>query len=407
MNNESQETLRRVAQNDPSLTELTLLRHNNDYGAFHSDNSENFYSDNSDNYSTLGAAIANNTYLEELIVTLSDNLPLGAANRELYDSLKHNSSISRLELYCSGQNIAVAGGVRQEILQAYQDNNSQRLTVLSIYDADLHLQSGGDCVIGDTLRSCRKLQIVNLTRCSITDEQLFPIVDAVRGLQQLEELTLGGSVDNNIGYAGCGAIATLLTDQNCNVHTLDLGGNNITNEGATTIANSLVNNTKLRELCLYYNQTDRTIVEGIFSNILCNTSNINHTYSSNHTLETLNLDEDRENGQELESLLDINAETNKSHVAIRKILKYHPDIDMGPMFEWDAEGEQTLKALPFVVDWFERARVAVTDNDGESYHVEEKTLSAIFQFAKGMPLLFVPTSHIKVDNKKRKRGQSR
>ena len=115
------------------------------------------------------------------------------------------------------------------------------------------------------------------------------------------------------------------------------------------------------------------------------------------------MDEDRENGQELESLLDINAETNKSHVAIRKILKYHPDIDMGPMFEWDAEGEQTLKALPFVVDWFERARVAV----GESYHVEEKTLSAIFQFAKGMPLLFVPTSHIKVDNKKRKRGQSR
>ena len=89
---------------------------------------------------------------------------------------------------------------------------------------------------------------------------------------------------------------------------------------------------------------------------------------------------------------------------MKKILEYHPNIDFEPLFQWDAEGEQTLKALPYVVDWFDRAEVAVVDNSGESYNLEEKQLSAIFQFATAMPLLMVPASSIKVDNKKRKRN---
>ena len=76
---------------------------------------------------------------------------------------------------------------------------------------------------------------------------------------------------------------------------------------------------------------------------------------------------------------------------------------MEPLFQWDAEGEQTLKALPQVMNWFGRANVAVADDD-EEYGIEEQKLSAIFQFAKGMPFLFVPPSHIKVDTKKRKRS---
>ena len=90
---------------------------------------------------------------------------------------------------------------------------------------------------------------------------------------------------------------------------------------------------------------------------------------------------------------------------MKKILKHHPNIDMEPHFDWDAdEDEQNLKALPYVIAWFDKARAAVADDDDESYNIEEKKLSAIFQFAKSMPLLFVPTSDIKKDvNKKRKR----
>ena len=44
----------------------------------------------------------------------------------------------------------------------------------------------------------------------------------------------------------------------------------------------------------------------------------------------------------------------------------------------------TLK--PYVIDWFERTEEAFADGDedegDEDYRIEEKTLSAIFQFAK-------------------------
>ena len=394
MNDNSQETLRRVAQDDPSLTEL-ILSDNTIY-----DSDGKFYSYSSDDYSTLGSAIANNTHLENLAVTLSDDLPLG---RGFYDDLKCNTSIHELTLRL-GLGLCIVEGVAHEILQTYQENNSQ-LTVLEISDANL--RSGGDRVVVDTLRICSNLQRVTLNYCNITDARLLPIVDAIRGHRLLEELDL---YDNNIGNAGCDALATLLEDPNCNLHTLDLWGNNITDEGAIIIANSLVNNTKLHDLDFGSNAIgaiDQSSVEDAFSRLLFNTSIINSTFLSNHTLNGVSLIDGNELGTQLASLLIMNEETNKRHVAIKKILKFHPDIDMDPMFEWDAEGEQSLKALPYVVGWFERAGVAIADNDGESYHVEEKTLSAIFQFAKGMPLLFVPTSHIKVDDKKRKRGQSR
>ena len=102
MENNSQEILRRVNQNDPSLTTLTLLDTNN-YGVTDGD----FYSDNSDDYSTLGVAIANNTHLVILMVILSDGLPLGVANREFYDGLKANSFISNVQLYCNSHNIVL------------------------------------------------------------------------------------------------------------------------------------------------------------------------------------------------------------------------------------------------------------------------------------------------------------
>ena len=333
--------------------------------------------------------------MAKLEVTLSTRLPLGVADRGFYDGLKANSFISNLELYCNY--ITIAGGVGQEILKAYQENNSQ-LTNLIIGHASL--QNGGENIIGDSLRSCRNLQKVVLNSCNITGEQLLPIVDAVRGHRILEELILNG---NNIGNAGCVAIAALLIDPNCNLHTLYLGRNAIDNEGATAIANSLTNNKQLQKLYLYGNPIDQIILD-FFSNILCNVSNINSLYASNHTLRTLTLR--ARQGQQLRSLLRLNEDTNKSHVAIRKILHHYPNIDMEPLFQWDAEGEQTLKALPHVINWFESARltrVAIAEDD-EEYDIEERKLSAIFQCARAMPMLFVPPSHIKVDTKKRKRS---
>ena len=211
----------------------------------------------------------------------------------------------------------------------------------------------------------------------------------------LEELILNGS---NIGNAGCVAIAALLTDPNCNLRALYLGNNAITTEGAIAIANSLRTNNKLQRLYLQGNPIDQS-VEDTFCKVLCNTSSIGHTYASNHTLQTFHWG-GQPLSQHLESLLKLNKDTdNEHHASIKKILKYHPNIDVEPLFEWgleDDDEERNLKALPHVINWFERTKVAVAD-DGKEYGIEERKLSATFQFAKAMPLLLEGIANIKAD----------
>ena len=392
MNRVSQETLRRVEENDETMTELYI----GDYGGVGELNSAN-----GDDYSRLGTFIGENTHLRTLTVTEYERQALKNTNAEFFDGLIHNTSISVLHLDCC---IAlgrgnIVGGVAHEILKAYQENNTN-LTRLYINNADL--QNGGDQIVAATLRSCTNLRYVCLRYCSIIDEQLLPLVDSIRGSSSLEILNLNG---NRIGRAGCTTIATLLDEPSCNIQQLYVIDNRINDEGATILANSLVNNTNLRELWLYNNPIDAS-VHDIFSRLLCNTTSINDTYSSNHTLERLSLAQ--YGWEQLEPLLQLNKGTNKSHVAIKKILKYHPNIDMEPLFEWnmEGEGERDLKALPYVVAWFERAVEAVAGEEGANYNIAKQKLSAMYQFAKAMPLMFVPTSQNKEGGGERKRDDN-
>ena len=80
-------------------------------------------------------------------------------------------------------------------------------------------------------------------------------------------------------------------------------------------------------------------------------------------------------------------------MAIVKILRFVLHFDMEPLFEWGTEegGEHTLKALPYVAGWFDRGEDIVKTwgllQWKNQLHVADYKLSAIFQFAKAMPLL--------------------
>ena len=377
------ETLRKIEQNDVTMKKLCIT----------------FNSRVGSDYSRLGASIGENTHLTRLEVHLGNEVTLNVTHTAFFDGLKRNSSIHELILNCRQQSIGC--GVIREILKAYQANNN--LTALVIGNANASLENEGEHVIATTLRRCTHLQKIGLYNCNIDDEQLFPMVEIVRGHASMEELWLRG---NSIGNAGCSILATLLEDQNSNLCTLDLTSIEVDNEGTTILANSLANNAKLRNL--YVGQRLAPLpqsVQDVFSRLLCNTSSVNQTYLSNHTLEKMKIPHGMSlTGPHLESLLELNMGHNKSHVAIKKILKYHPSINMAPLFEWnmEGEGERDLKALPYVIAWFERAGEAVSGDEGgeESYNIDERKLTAIYQFAKAMPLMFVPVSHDKGgDNK--------
>ena len=261
-----QETLRRVEENDATLTELNIGGLDNinllSHGNFH------FNSSNTRDYSTLGTFIGQNTHLTTLKVTLYE-LPALENTNKFYDGLKRNTSISELELSVGD----IVDEVAPKILNAYQENN-RYLTQLSIDNVDL--QNGGDQIVAATLGSCTNLSHVRLLECNMSGEQLLVLAEAIRGHHSLEVLSLES---NTISNARCEVVATLLSDPISNLHTLNLRRNAIDNEGATILANALLNNTKLRNLFLYDNEIDQSVVD-IFSKLLCNTSSINSIYSS-------------------------------------------------------------------------------------------------------------------------------
>ena len=363
----SHETLLKVEKNNATLIGLRIGDHTD-------------FFDGSD-FCRLGKAIGKNTRLQQFEARLDrvENI-LHVSDTAFYDGLKRNTSIRELYLDCSNHNIV--GGVGEEILKAYQQNH-RHLTSLRIYDAEL--EHGGCEMIVATLRCCTNLVRIELHNCNITDEQLLPIMEAIRGHRSLESLCLDG---HNIGNPGCDVVTTfMLENPSTNLHTLSLTNNSIDTICATTILNSLAHNNKLESLYLGGNQFDQPIVRGALSKLLCDTSSINKTYLSNHTLDHIGgIDLAGDNparDRELRSLLQMNRTKYKSYVAIRKVLKYHPMTDMEPFFEWLEEGDQNLKALPYVIGWFNRAEIAASSDNP----MGTRKLSAVFQFALAMPLL--------------------
>ena len=94
---------------------------------------------------------------------------------------------------------------------------------------------------------------------------------------------------------------------------------------------------------------------------------------------------------------------------------------MEPLFDLSVEeddSERDLKALPYMISWFETAAVAIESGEYEdeefqtfmmkvTNNLDGRKLSAIYQFATAMPMLFVPaTHHDKGNIKKRKRSMS-
>jgi hypothetical protein len=155
---------------------------------------------------------------------------------------------------------------------------------------------------------------------------------------------------------------------------------NIGDEGALIFANAVVNNSKLKTLAL---EGNAITPEGwsSFLKVLCDTSSVNNTYLSNHTLEKLGITTlPRNMPDDVNSLLVLNeSNENKKQVAMEKILKHHRHFDMQPFFEWD------LKVLPIAIEWFDQARSI--ENTDETV-IDKRKLDAIYQFIRAMPEVF-------------------
>eukprot|EP00984_Skeletonema_dohrnii_P011453 scaffold4580_cov73-Skeletonema_dohrnii-CCMP3373.AAC.4 len=237
----------------------------------------------------------------------------------------------------------------------------------------------GNRSLGTLVQRATSLKSLNLNGNTIDDEGLQCLVEDMANCCSLQTLNLS---DNHLITAvGLRKLSAFFQSDNCCLKELWLFGINFGDDGAAALANGLIGNESLTDL--------RFDLSGItargwaaFSKLLCDTSSVNNTYLSNHTLVEIGGFSNVGNPSAIVEYLTLNQLQNCA-AAICKILKNHPDIDIEPLFQWK------LKCLPLVVTWLEKAKPHMGYVKESTATFQCRQLSSLYKFVRGMPQLAV------------------
>ena len=324
--------------------------------------------------------------LEALAVGLSKNKNLESLNLSI-----NGGSFSAIGLRCLSDVIPTALTLKGLDVSgnAINDEGLQALAVglrklCTLERLDLSSNAIGceglRALVATDISSLRSL---DLSSNAINDEALGVFVEGIENFVNLERLNL---LHNNlITSSGLAVFAPIFHRKSCSLKEIDLHPTNIDDSEAKAFAEGLVGNGSLERLLFGY--TNLTAVGwSAFSTLLCDTSSVNNTYLSNHSLKEIgsrylvsNRVRDRFPSS-FERYLKLNRQ-NEYDVPICKILMSHSDLDMTPFLQWK------LKILPFVLAWFERAQSCCAYLEESIASFKRRELSAMYQFIHGLPLL--------------------
>jgi hypothetical protein len=170
---------------------------------------------------------------------------------------------------------------------------------------------------------------------SMTNEELEALTNALVTNSRLKRLELSGN--SSITAEGWVTFSAFLRNPNSNFEKLSLVAcNHINNDTVmNAFADALTSNHKLRELDMYWCDAPNQVTSigyDALTCMLCNSSSILSTFTSNHSLEEVNFEVyDNEFEQllcdflpeELTTLLQINKENNKNQASRLKIINTH------------------------------------------------------------------------------------
>eukprot|EP00986_Skeletonema_menzelii_P004617 scaffold1588_cov133-Skeletonema_menzelii.AAC.2 len=282
--------------------------------------------------------------------------------------------------------------------------NCMCLERLDLSCNDFSMAAAGLRSLSDWLQTAAlTLDKLCLFDCGITDEGLQALIEGAAN--HCKDISL--SENRNITTSGWRCLSTSLQSERCRLENLHLCYMGIEDGSAEILARGLVGNKSLKYLHLFDEDEEHISITpagwSAFSNVLCDTSTVNNTYLSNHTLQVLwdynyvpywDYFKEYEVYEEYKSsrrarvqYLKLN-KYHPQHAARCKILMHHSHLDMAPLLQWD------LKCLPLAIGWFERAKLCTTlpvDED-ESALLEEsdeefesRILTAMYQFVRGAP----------------------
>eukprot|EP00579_Thalassiosira_antarctica_P030532 CAMPEP_0202030048 /NCGR_PEP_ID=MMETSP0905-20130828/64294_1 /ASSEMBLY_ACC=CAM_ASM_000554 /TAXON_ID=420261 /ORGANISM="Thalassiosira antarctica, Strain CCMP982" /LENGTH=476 /DNA_ID=CAMNT_0048593833 /DNA_START=1937 /DNA_END=3367 /DNA_ORIENTATION=+ len=415
---------RQVESDDPDLVELKIRRRGYDFSHANDDDS---YFPHADDWERDGEIIGRNTHLKVLeFSTLNGGVAKedvekffrGVANNRsiqklrLYDCnlfggelfsilipfFKSNRNFECLEISCcvlerDGIDLLASvlvefdslkefefssyGDELQEHIQALAGHSGLKKLILRGNSvSNLKITIAGWRTIFAFLQSPHSLlEILDLSMSGINDEVVNSLTNALVNNNKLRELDL--SWNGHITATGCEAFSAVLQNPGSALEKLDLSGNSINDGTVITLATSLSNNRKLKELILESQHAITINGWAAFSRVLCNTSSIMGTFHSNHTLQKL---DEYEGGlpADIRSLLRLNQENSKCQAARLKIIKTHfsgSNIDLQPFIGME------LQVMPRAIAWMGR------DGSGKST-TETNGRSLLYQFLRTKPELF-------------------
>ena len=237
------------------------------------------------------------------------------------------------------------------------------------------------------------ITILDLSYNAFTDEGLQALVSGLINNSKLEDLCLSGH--RSITAAGLRSLSAFFQSQSCALKSIWLHDMGIGDDGACAFANGLVGNKSLKELrCDISGITD--VGWSAFSKLLCDTSSVNNTYLSNHTLELIGRWHNSDTPPDIVRYLEMkqNLAVSQADMVKIKVIMSHPHLKMEPFFPWK------LKFLPLVVAWLDKVNsiFVVPSETGQE-------LSVVYQFVRSMPLLVARSSAGGTAHRKRKRDE--
>ncbi len=226
-----------------------------------------------------------------------------------------------------------------------------------------------------------KLKDLDLEDNSIDDNSLQTLAAGLVNNTTLEELSLGGNP--SITANGLRYLIPYLQSESCSLSSFFLYRINFGDAGAAALVHGLGKNESLKRL--WFNPATCGMSSAgwqSFATLLCDTSSINNTYKSNHTIELIgescNVGSPINQVHELvRDLLRMNGNAYSRDIAKCKILLYHRDLDVEPVFKWD------LKFLPLMISWF--GKIHECDMLPSIFNTRCSELSMVYKFIRGMP----------------------
>ena len=360
----NQSILRRIKNNDPNFDKLCICSR----GSYNGEDFDYIPSYNEDK-GWLGYFIGQSTTLKQF--WFHDNAVL---DDHFYHGFNFNKSIQKMRFL--ELNTLEEENMFARMEKFFKENHS----LIEVHVDSCILGAEGVRRLSNLLQySTSNLQRIYLGENSIDDEAVEHLTQAL--MARRNQIKLLSIESRQITIKGWKLLSAILSMPKTKLETLDLSGrfNAIGDEELVIFVDALGNNQNLKTFRL--SRENRITAEGwkYLSTLLCDTSSVNNTYSSNHTISSIGYFGTSNIPRYILQYLEVNGSSRtKQQVVMEKILHSYSHFDMEPFFEWE------FKVLPLMIDWFAKAAACTVDKK-----IKKMRLSVMYDFIKEFPMLYI------------------